>query len=81
MVGRTIYESSPEITEDASQDVVLEARNLNRGKVIKDVSFKLKRGEILGFAGLMGQAGRKWRGRSLAPTTSIRGKCTSRARR
>ncbi len=57
MVGRTIYESSPEITEGADQDVVLEARNLNRGKAIKDVSFKLKRGEILGFAGLMG-AGR-----------------------
>ena len=57
MVGRTIYESSPEISEDASQDVVLEARNLNRGKAIKDVSFTLKRGEILGFTGLMG-AGR-----------------------
>ena len=54
MVGRTIYESSPEIAEGASQDVVLEARNLNRGKLIKDVSFQLKRGEILGFAGLDG---------------------------
>ena len=36
---------------------VLEVKNLNRGNHIKDVSFDLKKGEILGFAGLMG-AGR-----------------------
>ena len=57
IVGRTIFETSPEIPEDASQDIVLEVRNLNRGRVLKDVNFKLKRGEILGIAGLMG-AGR-----------------------
>jgi ribose transport system ATP-binding protein len=57
MVGRTIYESKPELPETPSQDVVLEARHLNRGNVLKDVSFQLKRGEILGFAGLVG-AGR-----------------------
>ncbi len=57
MVGRTIYETAPEIPENASQEIVLEARNINRGNVLKDVSFNLKKGEILGFAGLMG-AGR-----------------------
>ncbi len=57
MVGRTIYETAPEIPENPSQEVVLEVRNLNRGNVIKDVSFVLMKGEILGFAGLMG-AGR-----------------------
>jgi ribose transport system ATP-binding protein len=57
MVGRTIYESSPEVPEYPSQEVVLEARRLNRGSAIKDVSFVLKKGEILGFAGLVG-AGR-----------------------
>jgi ribose transport system ATP-binding protein len=57
MVGRVIYEATPEIPEQPSTDVVLEVRNLNRGKVIQDVSFTLKCGEILGFAGLMG-AGR-----------------------
>lgn len=57
MVGRTIYESSPELPENPSQEVVLEARNLNRGTILRDVSFQLKKGEILGFAGLMG-AGR-----------------------
>jgi ribose transport system ATP-binding protein len=57
MVGRTIYESSPELPENPSQDVVLEVRNLNRGRVLRDVNFSLKKGEILGFAGLVG-AGR-----------------------
>ena len=57
MVGRTIYESAPEVPEHPSEDIALEVKNLNRGSVIKDVSFTLKKGEILGFAGLMG-AGR-----------------------
>jgi ribose transport system ATP-binding protein len=57
MVGRTIYESTPELPENPNQDVVLEVRNLNRGRALRDVSFDLKRGEILGYAGLIG-AGR-----------------------
>lgn len=57
MVGRTIFESKPELPEDQSSDVVLEIRNLNRRKELIDVNFKLRRGEILGVAGLMG-AGR-----------------------
>ena len=57
MVGRVIYESRPELPENPSQEIVLEARNLQRGRHIKDVSFVLKRGEILGIAGLVG-AGR-----------------------
>ena len=57
MVGRTIYESAPELPEDPNQGVVLEVRNLNRGKALRDVNFSLKKGEILGFAGLIG-AGR-----------------------
>ncbi|MFO7631854.1 MAG: sugar ABC transporter ATP-binding protein [Caldilinea sp.] len=57
MVGRTIYESSPEVPEQPNQEIMLEVRGLNRGAAIKDVNFTLKRGEILGFAGLMG-AGR-----------------------
>src|SRR6266540_4218084 len=57
MVGRTIYESAPELPETPNQDVVLEVRNLNRGRTLRDVNFSLKKGEILGFAGLIG-AGR-----------------------
>ncbi len=58
MVGRVIYGDKKEksnVPDDAP--VVLEVKNLNSGKEIRDVSFKLRRGEILGFAGLMG-AGR-----------------------
>ncbi|MHC1771594.1 MAG: sugar ABC transporter ATP-binding protein [Flexilinea sp.] len=57
MVGRTIYEepkTKSTVPEDAP--VVMEARHLV-GNNVKDVSFKLRKGEILGFAGLMG-AGR-----------------------
>ena len=57
MVGRVIYEQPKEksnVTPDAP--VVLEARGL-LSKDVKNVSFQLRRGEILGFAGLMG-AGR-----------------------
>jgi ribose transport system ATP-binding protein len=57
MVGRTIFEATPEVPEQPSPEVVLEVRGLNRGRTVKDVSFKLYRGEILGFAGLVG-AGR-----------------------
>ncbi len=57
MVGRTIYEAAPAIPDSAHQDVVLEVRGLRRGRVIRDVSFSLRRGEILGVAGLVG-AGR-----------------------
>jgi ribose transport system ATP-binding protein len=57
MVGRTIYEATPELPEAPSRDVLLEVRGLNRGRAVRDVNFKLYRGEILGFAGLVG-AGR-----------------------
>lgn len=58
MVGRVIYET-PKLKNNVPDNapVVLEARNLCSGKMVKDVSFQLHRGEILGFAGLMG-AGR-----------------------
>ncbi|NLJ40108.1 MAG: sugar ABC transporter ATP-binding protein [Clostridiales bacterium] len=57
MVGRVIYEepkTQSNVPEDAP--VVLQVKNLVAPHV-KDVSFSLRKGEILGFAGLMG-AGR-----------------------
>ena len=57
MVGRTIYEepkSKSAVPEGAP--VVLEVKNL-RSPAVKDVSFTLRKGEILGLSGLMG-AGR-----------------------
>ena len=38
-------------------EIVLSVRNLTRAGIVEDVSFDLRRGEILGIAGLMG-AGR-----------------------
>ena len=57
MVGRVIYEE-PKQCSTVPQDapVVLEARHIVAPNV-KDVSFSLRKGEILGFAGLIG-AGR-----------------------
>ncbi len=57
MVGREIYESSSSKIFEGKEEVVLEVKDLNRNGVIKDVSFNLKKGEILGLAGLVG-AGR-----------------------
>jgi len=58
MVGRQLDHSSRPMAVDTSKNkVVLEVKGLRRGKWIKDVSFTLRQGEILGLAGLMG-AGR-----------------------
>ena len=58
MVGRVIMgEQKAASTVAADAPVVLEVKHLNAGKEVKDVSFNLRKGEILGFAGLMG-AGR-----------------------
>ncbi len=55
MVGRVIYgDKKEESSVPADAPVVLEVKNLCRGKDIKNVSFKLRKGEILGFSGLMG---------------------------
>jgi ribose transport system ATP-binding protein len=65
MVGRTIYEDPKEksnVPKDAP--VVLKVENLNAGKMVQNVSFELKKGEILGFSGLMG-AGRTETARAL----------------
>ncbi len=57
MVGREVTQNTPVIPEISQSAVALEVRNLSRGKDVLDVSFDLRKGEILGFAGLMG-AGR-----------------------
>ncbi|MDV7145567.1 sugar ABC transporter ATP-binding protein [Tropicimonas sp. TH_r6] len=57
MVGREVNHE-PLVVPDLSEfPVALEVRGLTRGKEIRDVSFDLRKGEVLGFAGLMG-AGR-----------------------
>lgn len=57
MVGRKL-EHGAEAKPDASgNEVLLQVSGLCRGAAVRDVGFSLRRGEILGFAGLMG-AGR-----------------------
>jgi len=56
MVGRELDEMFPK-TECEIGDVILKVEDLCAGKLVKHVSFELHRGEILGFAGLVG-AGR-----------------------
>jgi ribose transport system ATP-binding protein len=57
MVGRTLEASEKHIPDTTSNEVLLDVRNINRARTIRDVSFTVRRGEIVGFAGLMG-AGR-----------------------
>lgn len=55
MVGRTLSQTYPK-RDCMTSEVVLEAKSLS-GNGVKDISFQLHRGEILGFGGLVG-AGR-----------------------
>jgi ribose transport system ATP-binding protein len=57
MVGRTLNDAARVESAAQAGDVALEVRHLNAGPLVRDVSFVLRKGEILGFAGLMG-AGR-----------------------
>lgn len=52
MVGRELNESFPS-RQNAPGEVILEARDLT-GNSVEHISFQLRRGEILGFAGLVG---------------------------
>ena len=56
MVGRDIGNLYPK-PEVAIGDVLLRASGISRGEKLKDCSFEVRAGEILGFAGLVG-AGR-----------------------
>ena len=57
MVGREMAEIYPKRTVTPSDEIVFEAKNIVAPGYVNDVSFKLRRGEIIGLAGLVG-AGR-----------------------
>jgi len=54
MVGRSQEKLFPERPHQQSSDVVLRVNNLSSPPLLKQASFELRRGEILGIAGLMG---------------------------
>jgi len=57
MVGREIEAATRAVPDTSARPVALEVSHLCRGTAVMDVSFHVRQGEILGFAGLMG-AGR-----------------------
>jgi ribose transport system ATP-binding protein len=57
MVGREVTQSRSTVPDLSQAPIALEVCGLSRGKEVRDVSFSVRKGEILGFAGLMG-AGR-----------------------
>lgn len=56
MVGRELAERATKPAAPAGE-VIFEARGLQRGRAVRDISLKLHRGEVLGLGGLIG-AGR-----------------------
>ena len=57
MVGRTVAQDQRPTNRNVSNEVVLKVEGISDRHLLRDVSFDLRKGEILGFAGLMG-AGR-----------------------
>ncbi len=73
MVGRVIYEQ-PKTRASVPPDapIVLRVNRLNAGRLVRDVSFDLHEGEILGIAGLMG-SGRTETARAIFGADPIQG--------
>ncbi|MDR1589193.1 MAG: sugar ABC transporter ATP-binding protein [Oscillospiraceae bacterium] len=72
MVGRDIGDTYSQLSRNESfGDVVLEVKNL-KTQYVRDASFKIRRGEVLGFAGLVG-AGRTEVARALFGADPVTG--------
>jgi len=64
MVGRKVAQDQRPDVHQLSNEVVLKVEGISDSRLLSDVSFELRKGEILGFAGLMG-AGRTELARAL----------------
>lgn len=56
MVGREIKDKYPHLSCEVG-DVIFEVKNLNAGRMVRNISLSIRKGELVGIAGLMG-AGR-----------------------
>ena len=54
MVGRTLDRIYPEKNLIQSNEVIFQVKNLNAGSKCKNVSFQLRKGDVLGLFGLIG---------------------------
>jgi ABC-type sugar transport system ATPase subunit len=54
MVGREIDNMYPDKTSTPQKEVILSAREISQPGIVRDISFDLHKGEILGLFGLMG---------------------------
>ncbi|MGI6020336.1 MAG: sugar ABC transporter ATP-binding protein [Lachnospiraceae bacterium] len=54
MIGRSYDALFPERTPDENAEVVLKVENITNGIAVKNASFELHKGEILGIGGLVG---------------------------
>ena len=57
MVGRDVKGIFKDEVREISNDILFEVQNLSNSKFFEDINFNIKKGEIVGFSGLIG-AGR-----------------------
>lgn len=80
MVGRELTNYyTRDFTE--SDEVVLKCEHISDGKMVKDVSFELRKGEIVGFAGLVGAGRSETMKAVFGLTPGSRGEVTVKGRR
>ena len=73
MVGREIKEKFPRVTCEKGKKI-FEVKNLNAGRMVRDISFSLYEGEIVGFAGSWARGAPKPRAPSSASIPRSRGR-------